>query len=56
MIALELANSIAPPTPCSARMMISHIAPELPFSHVIDSITLKNVKTANPRLKVRARP
>ena len=42
MIALELANSIAPPTPCRARMMISHIAPALPFIQVIDSMMLKN--------------
>ena len=56
MIALELANSIAPPTPCSARMMISHIAPELPFIQVTASMIEKKVKTAKPRLNVRARP
>ncbi len=37
-------------------MMISHIAPALPFIQVTASKMLKNVNTAKPRLKVRARP
>ena len=56
MIADELANSIAPPTPCRARIAISHSAPELPFIHVTDSSTLNTVNTAKPRLNMRARP
>ena len=56
MIADELANSIAPPTPCSARIAISHSAAELPFIQVTDSSTLNTVNTAKPRLNMRARP
>jgi hypothetical protein len=56
MIAPELANSIAPPTPCPIRMPISHSAPALPFSQVAASSSENSVKTAKPRLYIRTRP
>ncbi len=56
MIAPELANSIAPPTPCPIRIAISHSAPALPFSQVAASSSENSVKTAKPRLYIRTRP
>ncbi len=50
MIALELANSIAPPTPCPTRMPMIHSAPPEPFSGVTASRIENSVKTAKPRL------
>jgi hypothetical protein len=49
-IALEFANSIAPPTPCPTRIPISHRAPALPFIGVTASRIENAVNTANPRL------
>ena len=56
MIALELAISRAPPTPCRTRMMISQRAPAVPVSQVAASRIEKTVKTANPALYIRTRP
>src|ERR1700691_1116041 len=55
-IALELANSMAPPTPCSTRIPISHQAAAVPCSQVTDSSTEKTAKSAKPRLNIRTRP
>ena len=49
-IAAEFANSIAPPTPCSTRMTISHSTPAVPCIQVTDSTTENSVNTAKPRL------
>ncbi len=49
-IALELANSIAPPTPWPTRIPISHSAPALPLNGVANSRIENSVNTANPRL------
>ena len=51
MMAEELANSMAPPTPWPTRMAISQIAPAVPVSHVTASRREKAVKTMKPRLK-----
>lgn len=56
MIALELAISIAPPTPWPTRIRISHSAPAVPCIQVTDSNTENTVKTANPALYMRTRP
>ena len=56
MIALELAMSRAPPTPCSTRMTISQRAPAGPVSQVAASRIEKTVKIANPALYIRTRP
>ncbi len=50
MIALELANSIAPPMPCPTRIPISHSAPAAPDSGVTKSRIENAVNTAKPRL------
>ena len=50
MIALELANSIAPPTPWPTRIPINHRAPAWPLSGVRNRSTEKTVNTAKPRL------
>ena len=55
-IAAEFAISIAPPTPCSTLMRISHSAPAVPCIQVRDSATENTVKTAKPRLYIRTRP
>ena len=55
-IALEFAISIAPPTPCSTRIAISHSAPAVPCIQVTDSSTENAVNTANPALYMRTRP
>ena len=49
-IAAEFANSIAPPTPCSTLMRISHSTPAVPCIQVSDSTTENSVNTAKPRL------
>ena len=46
----ELANNMAPPTPCPIRIPMSHQAPAEPSSHVMDSRRENTVKTAKPRL------
>jgi hypothetical protein len=55
-IALELAISMAPPTPCRTRIRISHQAAAVPCSQVSDRATENNAKTAKPRLYIRTRP
>ena len=55
-IALELAISMAPPTPCKMRMQISHQAADVPCSQVTDSMIEKKAKIAKPRLNIRTRP
>ena len=56
MMAEELAKSMAPPTPCPTRMVISQMAPAGPVSHVTASRIEKTVNTAKPRLKILTRP
>jgi hypothetical protein len=55
-IALEFANSIAPPMPWTTRMPISHSAALVPVIHVTASNAEPSVKTAKPRLYMRTRP
>ena len=55
-IAVELANSSAPPTPWNTRMMMIHSAPPDPARNVTDSRIENTVKTAKPRLYIRTRP
>ena len=55
-IALELANSIAPPMPWTTRMAIIQTAAAPPVIHVTDSSTEPSVNTAKPRLYMRTRP
>jgi hypothetical protein len=47
---VALAISIAPPMPCSTRMMISHMAPLPPSSGSTASRIEATVNTANPAL------
>jgi hypothetical protein len=56
MMALEFAISIAPPTPCSTRMMIIHSTPAVPCIHVAASRMENTVNTAKPALYIRTRP
>ena len=49
-IAVELAISIAPPTPCTTRKPISHSAPALPVHGSSASTTEAAAKTAKPAL------
>ena len=46
-IALELAISMAPPTPCMIRIPISHQAAGVPCSQVTDSRTENRANSAN---------
>ena len=55
-MALELAISMAPPTPWKIRMAISHQAALVPCSQVTDSSTENAAKMAKPRLNIRTRP
>ena len=55
-IALELAISMAPPTPCRMRMQISHQAAAVPCSQVTDSMMENRANSAKPRLNIRTRP
>ena len=55
-IALELASSMAPPTPCRTRIPISHQAAAVPCSQVTDSMMEKAANSAKPRLNMRTRP
>ncbi len=50
MIAVEFAMSIAPPTPCTTRSTISHIAPLPPANGSSASPTEAMLKTAKPAL------
>jgi len=56
MIAVELANRKAPPTPWKTRMMMIHSAPAGPVSQVTDRRIENSVNTAKPRLYMRTRP
>jgi hypothetical protein len=49
-IALELAITIAPPTPCTTRAPMSHIAPVPAWNGSSASSTDPAVKTAKPAL------
>ena len=55
-MALELANTSAPPTPCPTRITISQIAPAAPCIQVTESRIENTVNTAKPRLNIRTRP
>ena len=55
-IAVELANSSAPPTPWKIRMMMIQRAPPVPCMNVTESRIEKSVKTAKPRLYILTRP
>jgi hypothetical protein len=55
-MALELANSSAPPTPCPIRITINHHAAAAPCIHVTLSRIENVVNTAKPRLNIRTRP
>ena len=48
-IALELAISMAPPTPCKIRITISHQAAAVPCSQVSDSRMENSARTARTR-------
>ena len=50
MMAVELANSIEPPTACSRRKPMSHMAPRWPENGSTDSRIEPTVKTTKPRL------
>jgi len=50
MIAVELAKSIAPPTPCTMRNPMSHSAAGPPVPGTSDSAIDPSVNTTNPRL------
>ena len=56
MMALELANSNAPPTPWKSRSTMIHRTPGTPVMKLADNRMEKKVNTANPRLNIRARP
>ena len=55
-MALELAISMAPPTPWAIRIAISHQAAALPCSQVTDSSTENTANRPKPRLYMRTRP
>ena len=55
-IALELANSIAPPMPCRIRMMIRYQPAASPCSQLTDSRMENSEKIAKPMLNMRTRP
>jgi len=55
-IALELANSIAPPTPWKIRMMIRYQPAASPCSQETESSIENAAKIAKPRLNMRTRP
>ena len=56
MMAAELANSSAPPTPCTIRKMTSSSAPVEPVLQTTESRTDATVNQANPRLYIFTRP
>ncbi len=55
-IALELANSIAPPIPCRIRMMIRYQPAAWPCIQLTDSRIENAAKIAKPMLNMRTRP
>ena len=55
-IAVELANTMDPPTACTIRQPISHSAPEPPWNGSTDSAMEASVKITNPRLYSLTRP
>ncbi len=55
-IAAEFAISSAPPTPCTTRHAMSHIAPCEPGHGHRESASDATLKTANPALYMRTRP
>jgi hypothetical protein len=55
-IAEEFANSSAPPTPWSTRMMMSHSAAAVPCIQVTASRIENTLNTAKPRLYILTRP
>ncbi len=55
-IAVALARSSAPPTPCTTRKPMSQIAPCEPVNGVSDSRIDARVKIRNPALYMRTRP
>jgi hypothetical protein len=55
-IGAEFAIRKAPPMPWPTRIKMSHSAPEVPSSQVIDNKTEKNEKTAKPSVNIRTRP
>jgi hypothetical protein len=55
-MALELASSIAPPTPCRSRITISHHAAAVPCIQVSDSAMENAANIAKPRLNILTRP
>ncbi len=56
MIAVEFANTIAPPTPCTRRIRMISIAPALPVLGTSAHPIEPTVKIRKPRLNSRARP
>ena len=50
MIAVEFANSIAPPMPCTTRQPISHSAALVPCPNTSASAIEATVKITNPYL------
>jgi hypothetical protein len=56
MMALELAISIAPPTPWPIRIRMSQSTPAVPCIQVSASSTENAVKTAKPALYMFTRP
>ncbi len=55
-IAVELANSSAPPIPWTNRKTMSSVAPAGPVLQVSESAIEPSVKIRNPRLYMRTRP
>ncbi len=55
-MAVELAISSAPPTPCTTRMTIRYIAADPPRPGVSDKAIDATVNTAKPALYIRTRP
>ena len=56
MMAPELAEMNAPPTPWTIRNTISHMAPAAPFIQSTHRRTEAIVKMRKPRLYIRTRP
>ena len=56
MMAEELANNMAPPTPWPTRIAMSHNAAGVPVSQVTARRSENTVKTMKPRLKILTRP
>ena len=56
MMAVELANSNAPPTPWKTRSTMIQRTPATPVRKLADNRMEKNVNTAKPRLNILTRP